>query len=251
MPDDLTLDFIYENYDVPATAVPLGLSYATVEPVAADLASQFSLSIVSKDEAAALPVLRALMADLRRNAFDRPVELHVVDSLTRPLAAWRDSALTAGYHGDYSEVGTVLDLVRERLERRYALVAERGLAALADEPYLVVVVNSREALDYVSESKELMGAYTAMRKQYAQLRVLFVFSAVADASVSFSSPALLKELKEERRGIVLTNLGEQKFYDINAAVARSFKGELERGQAYLVSGTDVSKVRLPTVREGA
>ena len=96
-----------------------------------------------------------------------------------------------------------------------------------------------------------MGAYTAMRKQYAQLRVLFVFSAVADASVSFSSPALLKELKEERRGIVLTNLGEQKFYDINAAVARSFKGELERGQAYLVSGTDVSKVRLPTVREGA
>lgn len=251
VPDDLTLDFIYENYDVPATAVPLGLSYATVEPVAADLASQFSLSIVSKDEAAALPVLHALMADLRRNAFDRPVELHVVDSLTRPLAAWRDSALTAGYHGDYSEVGTVLDLVRERLERRYALVAERGLAALADEPYLVVVVNSREALDYVSESKELMGAYTAMRKQYAQLRVLFVFSAVADASVSFSSPALLKELKEERRGIVLTNLGEQKFYDINAAVARSFKGELERGQAYLVSGTDVSKVRLPTVREGA
>ena len=97
VPDDLTLDFIYENYDVPATAVPLGLSYATVEPVAADLASQFSLSIVSKDEAAALPVLRALMADLRRNAFDRPVELHVVDSLTGRSPPWRDSALTAGY----------------------------------------------------------------------------------------------------------------------------------------------------------
>ena len=112
-----------------------------MEPVAADLASQFSLSIVSKDEAAALPVLRALMADLRRNAFDRPVELHVVDSLTRPLAAWRDSALTArATTATTARWAPSSTSCGSALERRYAPWWPRGgLAALADEPYLVVV----------------------------------------------------------------------------------------------------------------
>lgn len=249
VPDDLTLDYVYENYDVPEGAVPLGLDYGTVEPVLLDLSAQFSLTVVARDERAPLTVLSALMADLRRNIFERPVELHVVDALSRPLAAWRDLPFVAGYHADYSEMGTVLDLVRERADARYARVAEQGMEALADEPYLVIVVNSREALDFVSESKELVGAYTALRKQRAQMRILFVF-VVGDTSVSFSSPALLKELKEERRGIVLTNLAEHKFYDVNATVARAFKGSLERGQAYLVSGQDVSKMRLAAAREG-
>lgn len=250
VPDDLTLDYVYENYSIPMGTVPLGLDYGTVEPVGVDLASKFSVSVVSKGGEGALPVLSAFMADLHRNAFDRPVELHVVDALTRPLAGWRESALVASYHSDYSEVSSVFDLVRGRLEARYAKVAEKGMAALEDDPYLVVIVNSREALDFVSESKELVSAYVAMRKQYAQMRVLFVFSAVTDASVSFSSPALLKELKEERRGIVLTNLSEHRFYDVNATVARTFKGGLERGQAFLVNGADVSKIRLVASREG-
>ena len=250
VPDDLTLDYVYENYDVPASVVPLGLDYATVEPVRLDLDAQFSLALVARDERAALPALRTLMADLRRNFFDRPVEVHVVDGLTRELAAWRELPFVAGYHSDYSEVGTVIDLVRERAEARREAVAERGMDALEGEPYLVVVVNSREALDFVSESKELVASYIALRKQCARMRVLFVFSAVPDASVSFSSPALLKELKEERRGIVLTPMSEHKFYDVAAAVARSLGGSLEKGQAYLVSGPDVSKMRLAEAREG-
>ena len=249
VPDDLSLEYVYENYGVEASAVPLGLDYGTVAPSLVDLDSQFSLSIVSKDEEAPLAVLETLMADFRRNFFARPVELYVVDSLMRPLASWRDVPFVSGYRTDYSEVGTVFDHVGETLERRYAKVAESGMGALADEPYLVVVVNSREALDFISESKELLAAYTAMRKQYAQMRVLLVFS-VPDASVSFSSPALLKELKEERRGVVLTNLAEHKFYDVPASVARSFKGGLEKGQAFIVSGPDMAKVRLATAREG-
>lgn len=249
VPDDLTLGYVRENFEVPASVVPLGLSYATVEPVGVDLDAQFSLAIVAKDERAPLMVLATLMADLRRNFFDRPAEVHVVDGLTRELAAWRDVPFVAGYHSDCGEVSAILEQVRERLEARRAAVAERGMAALEDEPYLVVVVNSREALDFVSESKDLMAAYTTMRKQCARLRVLFVFSAVPDASVSFSSPALLKELKDERRGVVLTPVAEQHFYDINATQARALGG-IEPGQAYLVSGTDVSKMRLAEAREG-
>lgn len=249
VPDDLTLGYVRENFEVGASAVPLGLSYATVEPVCVDLDAQFSLSIVAKDERASLPVLATLMADLRRGFFDRPVEVHVVDGLTRELAAWRDVPFVASYHSDHSEVSTVIEQVSERLEARRAAVAERGMGALEGEPYLVVVVNSREALDFVSESKDLVAAYTTLRKQCARLRVLFVFSAVPDATVSFSSPALLKEFKDERRGVLLTTVAEQHFYDINATQARALGG-IEPGQAYLVSGTDVSKIRLAEAREG-
>jgi len=88
---------------------------------------------------------------------------------------------------------------------------------------------------------------SAVRMPLSAMRVLFVFSAVPDAAAGYAAPAMLKQIKEEQRGLVFTNLGEHKFYDVNGAAARTFKGGLEDGQAYYVNGADLSKVRVPAV----
>ncbi len=250
VPDDFTLDYVYDNHRVAINEIPVALDYGTVEPVCVKLDSSFSVALVGKEPGRCAGVVDVMLEDVREKIFDRPVELYIVDGLDRRLSKWSDLPFVEAYHTDSAGIGTVLDRVRPVLEARRELVAQQGMDAISDAPYIVVVVNSSEALDFISESKELLDTYMTLQKQCFAMRVLFVFSAVSDFPVSYSSPALLKQIKEERRGFVLSNLGEHKFYDINITAARAFKGSLDDGQAYCVQGTELSKVKFPNPRNG-
>ena len=245
VPDDLDRAYIYDNYRIAAHEVPIALDYGTVGPVCIDLDSCFSFAMVAKDAKRGERTARVLLEDIRENIFERACEVFIVDGLDRSLADWSGVPFVEGYYTDPAGVGTVIDRIRPVLEERRERVAELGMEAIADEPYLVAIVNSAEALDYLSSSGDLVESYTAIKKQLSAMRVLFVFSAVPDVAAGYAAPAMLKQIKEEQRGLMLTNLGEHKFYDVNGAAARAFKGSLEDGQAYYVNGTDLSKVRVP------
>ena len=245
VPDDLSLAYIHENYRIEqAHELAFALDYGTVAPVRLPLGRQFSLAIVGKEAPARERVLRVLLADVEDGIFERPVELSIVDGMERSLCAWADRPYTVAYHTDATQLSLVLEDTAARLQERYERVMEDGMEALADEPYLLVVVNSQDAIAHVSESKELVALYGDISKKYSALRVLFVFSCVPDASVSFSAPALLKAIKDERRAFITSPLDEHKVYDIGAALVRAFRGRLEDGQAFYLSGSDIAKVRL-------
>lgn len=250
VPDDLALEYLYDNYEIRPNEIPLALDYGTVEPVRLDLNGQFSIALVGGGESESKLAVNAILEDVRRNYFDRPAEVYLVDGLARELAAWRDVPFVASYTADGSGAGVVLEQVSMRLEERYARVAEEGLTAIESEPYLVAILNSREALDFISDSKDLVASYQQMKKKYAAMRVLFVFAGVPNESVGFSAPALLKELKDEKRGLTFGAIAEQKFYDVNGIQARALKGDVEDGQAFYVNGSDLSKVRLPREKKG-
>lgn len=246
VPDDLTFDYIRNNYDVPCNEMAFALDYSTVEPLRILLDSQFSVAVVGKKEAARANVVRTLLVDVAENIFDRPAEVAIIDGMTRELAEWADQPFVTSYCSDGSELGVVLEDLDMRLAGRYDRVRDEGLEALADEPYLIVVVHAGDALAIASESKETVDLYNRMAKQYAAMRVLFVFSGIDDGQVSFSSPGMLKAIKEERRAFVAMPLGEHKMYDINGVVVRANKAPLEVGQVFYVSGQDVSRVKLAT-----
>lgn len=244
VPDNLTSDYIRRNYDVPFNQMAFALDYSTVEPLRIPLDSQFSLAVVGRDEAARTRVVQTLLADVAENIFDRECEVSIVDGMMRELADWADQPFVTSYCSDGSELGMVLEDLDMRLSMRYDRVRDEGLEALEGEPYLIVVVHAPDALAAASESKETVDLYSRMAKQYAAMRVLLVFSGIADGSVSFSSPGLLKAVKEERRAFVVMPLTEHKMYDINGVVARANKAPLETGQAFYVNGADVSRVKL-------
>lgn len=250
VPDDLSLGYIYDNYRIAPSRIPIALDYGTVEPVVVDLDSSFSLALVANDAARCGQVVEVILEDIREKIFERPVEVFIVDGLSRSLAGWGDLPFVEGYFTDSAGVGTVIDRIRPVLEERYARVAEKGMGAITDEPYLVAIINSAEALEHISSSADLTEAYSAIKKQFSAMRVLFVFSAVPDAAAGYSAPAMLKQLKEEQRGLVFTNIAEHKFYDVNGAAARSLKGGLEDQQAFYVNGADLSKVRVPATGKG-
>ena len=248
VPDDLDLAYIRESYETPYDQMALALNYETVAPQVIDLTSQFVLALVGEGDGSRALFVDTLVEDLEYNYFDRPVELYVVDNLQRDLAALESKPFVAAYYGDYNDIDTVVSTVSERFDERSQLVRESGLDALADEPYLVVLVNSADAIKRMGEVKETAALYERMSSQARGMRVLFVFSEVNDEQVGYGAPAILKSIREARKAFLFSNMGEQKFFDINAVQARQYRAALEPGQAYAINGADIAKVRFAVAK---
>ena len=251
IPDDLKLSYIRKNYRVAANELAIALDYETVEPVRINLDEQFSLAVVGKNTQAKKSVVASIMADIAENIFDRAAEVFIVDGMRRDMEAYRDLPYVSRYCSDYSEISLILEEVEGVLAKRYEMVASGGFNVLADAPYLVVVINSSEALGYVSETKQLMDLYGRMAKQYAAMRVLIVFADVQDAAVGYSGPALLKAIKDERRAFLVSNIADNKFFDLASGVPRVLRSPLSHGQAFFLNGADISRVKVADPGEKA
>lgn len=244
VPDELPYAYIRENYEMGLNELAIALSYETVEPVRIDLDTQFSFAISGKNDDCRRAMIDAILMDVRENIFDRPVDLFIIDNLTRDLQPYKDLPYVRDYLTDAAEISLVFDAIMPELERRYRLVAEEGLDVLADEPYLIILVNSADALTNISTTGDLLNQYEEAAKQYASMRVLFVFSDVSDSTISYSSPALLKSLKESKRAFVASNMNEIKLFDITSTYTRMYRAPLDEYQAYWFNDNDVMKVKV-------
>lgn len=244
VPEDLSLTYLEENYEAPASQMVLAMSYSRVAPAPLDLDSQFCLTVVGSDAQATARFMDAFFADVERRAIERDVLLYVVDDLNRSLSRLESRPYVESYTSDFTAFEGTFSQVADQVDERFELVREAGFEALAASPYLIVVVNSGQAVESLSESQDCVERFKKMSRQCAGMRVLFVFSGIEDASVGFSSPPLLKELKESRKGVICCALSEHKFFEIGPAQLRAFRGALEEGQAFFVAGNELDKVKI-------
>lgn len=243
VPDDLDLEYIRESYGAPFNQMAIALSYETVAPQVIDLSSQFMLALVGEGNGSRAQFVDTFVADVEYNYFDRPVEMYVVDNLQRDLASLEYKPFVVSYYGDYNDIDVVVGAVSERFEERSKMVREGGLDTLANEPYIVVLINSADAIKRLSDIKDSMALFDRMSSQARGMRILFVFAEVNDEQIGYSAPPLLKSIRETRKAFLFSNIADQKFFDINVAQARKYKAALELGQAYAFNGPDMAKVR--------
>ena len=147
------------------------------------------------------------------------------------------------YTIDYSEIGTIFDEIIPILEKRYELLMDGEFEKLEKCSQIVLLINNRDAIEYISSSKDLLTTYSRILKQYKNLRVNFIFSDVEDSAVSYSGPELLKRFKESKKAIITSNLQEFKFCDLPSNAVRINK-QVNIGDVFLLEGTDVTRIKL-------
>ena len=252
IPEQLTWEILERDYELPNAryVYPLALDYSEVDLTALDLGNLPEFSIIgnrSQDNGSAL---KAILSAVHSKIFTDPVRMYFLDSLERPFKAMKDISYVEKYTIDYSEMTGILSQIMPELERRHDLLMEGGLEAIESCPLILVVVNSGDGVEYLSSSKELMGAYNKIMKQYKSLRITFIFSNVADGAVAYGAPELLKKLKESRRALITTrNLKEFKFCDIPSNAVRGMKA-LGMDDAYLLNGSNVDRIKLVKEENG-
>lgn len=244
VPDQLTFDFIERNFKYdPAHQMGVALSYQYVEPVYLDIYSTPQIGVFGKLPANVCMFEKALILDVKRNYFSRSTQLYIIDSLTRELKEFEDEPFVAGYTIDYSQVSSMFEYVLQQLEERYNRVLEDGLEILDEEPLMMLLINNMSAVEFISNSKDLMKQYNDIISKYKAMKVMLVFCGLGDENIGYNSADLLKKIKENKHAFIFTNIGDHKVFDIPIPFIRQNKKPVDLYQGYYIKENEVLKIR--------
>lgn len=222
---------------------PIALDYSNVDVVMLDLKAMNEFCIIGKDSSKKINVTNSIISAIHHNALQKPVKLYILDSVERQLKSKSELGFVERYTIDYSEIGSIFDEIMPDLEERHSLQMDGDFDKLAKCPQIIILVNNKDAVEYISTTKELLEVYNRITKQFKSLGVSFIFSDIDDMSVGYSGPELLKRFKETKKGIITSNLQEFKFCDLPSNVVRNNK-TVNVGDVFLLDGSEVSRIKL-------
>lgn len=245
IPEVLTHEYIEENYNFKATGYqyPIALDYANVDIVALDLKVWNEFCIIGKDVDKKLSALNNIMSTIHYNVLSKPIRLYIIDGVERKLKAKADLGYVERYTIDHSEVGNIFDELMPEMEKRHQMLMEGNVDELAKCDQIIILINNKDAVEYISSTKEILEIYNRIVKQFKALGIGFIFSDIDDAAVSYSGPELLKKFKETKKAIITSNLQEFKFCDLPSNAVRNNK-TVNVGDVFLLDGSDVTRIKL-------
>ena len=245
IPEVLSFDYIDNNYSVKMSGYqyPIALDYSNVDVVTLDLKAWNEFCIIGKDAGKKLAATNSIMAAIHHNVLNKPVEMYIIDGVERQLKSKSDLGYVEKYTIDYSEIGSIFDSLMPELEKRHQLLMDGELDQLAKCAQIIILINNKDAIEYMSTTKEILEVYTRMVKQFKSLGVAFIFSDIEDVAVGYSGPELLKKFKDSKKAIITSNLQEFKFCDLPSTAVRNNK-TVNVGDVFLLDGSDVTRIKL-------
>lgn len=245
IPEVLTFDYIEANYNFKMTGYqyPIALDYAHVDIVTLDFKVWNEFCIIGKDAGKKLVATNNIMSAIHHNVLSKPVEMYIIDGVERQLKAKADLSYVEKYTIDYSEIGSIFDSLMPELENRHQMLMEGAMEQLAKCAQIIILVNNKDAVEYISTTKEVLEIYTRIVKQFKSLGVAFIFSDVEDVAIGYSGPELLKRFKESKRAIITSNLQEFKFCDLPSVAIRNNK-TVNVGDVFMLDGSDIARIKL-------
>lgn len=245
IPEVLTFDYIDNNYNFKTAGYqyPIALDYANVDVVALDFKAWNEFCIIGKNSGKKLAVTNSIMDAIHHNVLSKPVELYIIDGVERQLKAKANFGYVEKYTIDYSEIGSIFDSIMPELKKRHQLLMDGELDQLTKCAQIIILINNKDAVEYMSSTKEILEIYTRMVKQFKSLGIAFIFTDVEDAAVGYSGPELLKKFKDSKKAIITSNLQEFKFCDIPSTAVRNNK-TVNVGDVFLLDGSDVTRIKL-------
>ena len=114
-------------------------------------------------------------------------------------------------------------------------------------PWLVVLVNNRQAMDAMASSRDHENRFQDICKKYQALKVLFLITDVNDASIMSSAPQMLRKVKDDKKVLYFGAFKEMKLIDVYGSAARGIGALSAADDAYLINGENVARVK--TIQE--
>lgn len=244
VPDELSIGYIENNYNVkPKDEIAISLSYQTVEPITIGLCKTPMLSIVAKKMNSSSSFVSSILSNIKNYYFERPSEVYIFDTFKKEYKNYEGEGYVNLYTVDYSMLDGVFETVETELEERYNNTIENGIEYIDNVPYILIVINSGDAIEYISKSKKLMDAYNLFISKYKEMKFTFLFAGIEDANFGYSSPELYKKIKEQKLAFIFTDLQEHKMFDIPIAFTRQNKKPLDSTQGYFIKDSEIHKIR--------
>ena len=172
-------------------------------------------------------------------------EFYIVDGIERRLKPLADFSCVVEYGFLPEQAVQMLQQIQEKAEERYSRVMQGDVSFLDSSSTLVLMLNSTEAINAISSDKAALEAWRALTGKLRSMNVCIVLGALDNVSIPFGSE-VLKKIKEERKLVFFEDLANLKIGELPYATVKKFSGALQKGDAYLILGNEVARIRVPS-----
>lgn len=250
VPDVVTKDYVMsiDNRAYGKFDIPVGIKYADVSGARLSLDGVSKVGIAGKNEIGKLAFIRYLTKSVLAMAENKDSELYVVDKVNRELEDIVKGKENVKYTCLADDIKTYLAEISETLKKRYEYMVAGDMEAMEKEPYIVLILNTKDVNDIIDNDRLTYGYYGDIVKKYKNLKVFTILADLENASVNYGMSQVIKSLKDERVLFVFESASEQKVLDMSIQFVRDNNKKPLFGDAFVSDGTDIYKVK--TIFEG-
>lgn len=248
IPDVLERNFLYEltrGADMGRFEIPLGLNYESVSVKTLNMSNLGVLAISGKADSGRHSLVK-YFADSLEHYYPSESKFYIIDGVSRKFKDLKDEK-NVSYSMMASDTASYLAEIDAELKERYDSLAMGDEDILDVSKLLLLVIDNPDAISEISSNKAALAAYKNMIGRYKNLNVgMIVF--IDNAAISFSSPDVLKDMRDNRNIIFFDDLANLKIFDAPLSFTRRFKKRLESADAYYFKEAECVKVKTPAVQ---
>ena len=240
VPDVLVESMLLNDFGVKSddNKMVIGLNFANVTPVLLDYSKQDVLAVSGSTESKEM-----FVSYLKKTLVQMQIETLILDDYSETFGDVCDESAVSLYSKKVEDIQEMLASLRTTLTERYAEREISGMTAVAHMRPIVLVINSNDAIKYISENSEALEIYKDIVKKYKNLKSMILFTNVENDTITYSSPEVMKMMKDNYQLVIFEDLSNVKLFDVPLAVSRRFKTPLKDNEAYFLSGNTLRKIK--------
>lgn len=250
IPEIIDTGFItssYSSYMQENGKLVVGIDYASVMPFVLDIKSLGTIAVSGREGAGRHNFITYMV---RGNEKVHPgrSKVYVVDNIKRRLSHLSDDENVVAYSLLQDQAFESLKEIESELEKRYQLIAAGDTGALEQEPVIILVLNSYDIVEAISNDTQMMTIYKNITGKYKNLGVCVIIGDYENNNVPYASPEIIKKARDARHFMFFDDIENMKILDMPLAVLRAYKKPIEPGDGYYIKDNAVVKVKTALVR---
>lgn len=241
VPARLTQEILKRDFNcVPdSRGIAIGVDFESVEPVELDWTQQNVLAVSGREN----PGRDDFISYLCQTLEEIQAETYILDDFTGAFTACAEREWVQLYSKSAGDTAEMLADIEMNLEERYHRAALEGAEYTDQLAPIVFLIQNRDAIAAISDDRKVLSAYKNILNKYQGMKHTVIFTNVDNGSITFNSPEVLKMMKERRQFVVFENLSDIKIFDVPSSLLRRYRKPLEEGEAYLLNGSELTKMK--------
>lgn len=244
VPDIVTAEYVmsvdsapYGEYDI-----PVGISYSDVSPKRISMNKIFKIGISGRDEIGKAGFIAYLLNHIVGRCNENKMQLYLIDKVNKELEGYIKGD-NVKYSWNCEDVKTYLSEINEIIQKRYELLINGDVEAVRAEPYLVLMLNNKDAYGVIDADKSSNAVYIDIVNKFKKLKVYVIASDLDNASVNFGMSQFTKSFKDDRYLFVFESAADQKVIDMPMPFIRENNKKPSFGDAFMSEGSEIIRVK--------
>lgn len=248
LPEVVTSRYIRERTKCLPGQIAVGIDYLSVQVRTINILEDNIWGILEKEHSGSTNFMKYVIQSVLEQREEQPVQIRIVDHINKKLDVWGEHQDIVQYTYNPAQIIEYVAEMEEILEERYQNMIN-GKSDNEKQELLVLLINSSEAYNILGANYKAQEMYTRIVSQYRGLGVFIILGKLPNASMNFGMSPIIKASRDGMNIFIFQNITEQRLVDVSSAVAREYAKNLETGDAYLIIGTELNKVKTPLLEK--